>query len=238
MSKILLNLILVISISWGAEAGLPPLDPVVGEALALFEPAVAADHDVGPAAPMEDDIWWDAPENIAALIAVVDAMVVPAPPVVPVPAPVGGIVGAFVPPAAPLNPLALAIKHERAHAHAAAFPFAVMGRSFLCNVQKAWLRHWKAVLAARHDFTHLQKTYPLGHAIPSFGWVEVERFGPRDEICQMCGRQHIHVVVHAHNDHAPVGFQDLRVGIDCIVFMEATQAIVWQTAFDNDTPLP
>lgn len=241
MSKHLLSLIFFISIVWSADGGLPLGDPADEEIAYSGIVAVDAvvDHEMGEAAaPIDDDAWWDDPANVAAVIAAVDA-IAPAPPPVLAPAPpAGGIVGAFVPPPVVIDPWALAIKHARANAHSHAFPFAAIGRAFLCNIQRRWLNNWTAILTHRYEFTVAQRSYPLRYTIPSFGWEERDRIGWRDEDCQMCGKRSIHVVVVVHNDAAPAAFQDLRVGVDCVVFMKYLQAIVWQTAFDRDTPVP
>lgn len=251
MAKFLLSLAVSIFIVHGAAVDLPV--------------AADDDHDMGGAHVVVDDgedEWWNDPAIIAALnamdpppVAHIDPPIPAAPPVeeaagggggaiVPAVPPIapaphaGGIVGAFVPPVAAIDLWEVAVRTARADAHAGAFPFAAIGRSFLCNVQKSWLRHWTFRLRNHPGFNMAQRNYPLRYVIPSFGWNEVDRFGPVDEDCQMCGKKSIHVVVLVHNHAAPVGFRDLRVGVDCVVFMKYTPAIVWQTAFDHEFSLP
>lgn len=149
------------------------------------------------------------------------------------PAPAGnpGIVGVFVPPAAPVDPAVILRKNLRAAAHRDAFPFAPFHWHFLANIQKAWLRRWSA------EYGQTER-YPLARAIPSFGWTEQMRLEGRDEPCQMCGRDHLTVVVIMHNPRSPLGKRILRVGVDCATFMKLTQDHVYQIAWENEVPLP
>jgi hypothetical protein len=174
-------------------------------------------------------------EDVEAELAAVDDF-----PMIPFQPPLGGggIVGVFVPPAVPVNQQALAIQIARADAHEAAFPFAAIGRSFLCNIQKAWLKYWGNALAYRPELSWQERHYPLRYTIPSFGWQELMRLDDRDETCQMCGHEHLHVVVIMRNIRAPVGLRVLRVGKDCAVFMSLLSVHVRQIAFDNSDPLP
>jgi hypothetical protein len=171
---------------------------------------------------------WDDPAFVAAAIAAADAVEAEYNAQQQVLHAHDEIVGVFVPPAVVADPMVVAANLERAQAHSAAFPFAVQGRSFLCNIQKAWLKRWLHIFPAE---------YPLMHRVPSFGWTEIARLPDRDEYCEMCGKQSIHKVVVMENMAAPEEYRILRVGVDCAFFMALSQEHVYQIARDNDSPL-
>lgn len=188
--------------------------PVIGEAVVPVPPLHGGAGIIGPAAP---------------------------------PVHAGAMVGLFVPPAPLMDPWDLVANHMRANAHLNAFPFAPR-RAFLCNIQKSWLNYWKEFLGRHWDevrtknpgFTLVHRNYPLLYTVPSFGWRELERRASErtDEHCQMCGRENIREVIIVNNMRAPRGYRNLRVGITCAVFMVYSENTVWQTAFDNEDPLP
>lgn len=191
-------------VAGSAAAGAFDLDPEFEAALVELDiDAIIAAHHIG-----------GAPAPVAAAA--------------PVPAVPGGIVGVFVPPVVP--PAADIIsRNQRAAAHRNAFPFAPIGRPFLANIQKSWLKYWNRLI---------QDRYPLGNVIPSFGWREQRRMGSTLGVCQMCGNPFIHVIVEMWHPDAPEAYRVVSVGVDCASFMRLSLEHVYQIAWENDRALP
>lgn len=186
------------------------------------------------ALPEHDDIL-DA--DLIALVEAVEAE--EAARVAGAPAPIHGVI---VPPVPVIPPAVQA----RIDAHAAAFPFSAPGRPFVADIQKAWLKHWSAIVRDIPQANFPQRQYPLMRlrdhpsVVPSFGWTFVERRMEHDGIpCQMCGKEIVHDVFKLHNAAMIVpGCQTLDVGNTCALYMQITEAQLREIVRDNDGPLP